>query len=131
LTDTFPALALAVEPGEADVMRQPPRDPKAQILFPAMLRQVGIYGALIAGCTLAAYAWGLTASGDAARASTLAFLTLAYGQIFHLGNARGDWPAVAQFAQQFAGLLTGDRDRQPRGIPVAAGSPKSDLDELC
>jgi Ca2+-transporting ATPase len=94
LTDTFPALALAVEPGEADVMRQPPRDPKAQILFPAMLRQVGIYGALIAGCTLAAYAWGLTASGDAARASTLAFLTLAYGQIFHLGNARSDDPVV-------------------------------------
>ena len=42
-----------------------------------------------------------------------------------------DWPAVAQFAQQFAGLLTGDRDRRPRGIPVAAGSPKSDRHELC
>ncbi|HEY9442943.1 MAG TPA: cation-transporting P-type ATPase [Gemmatimonadales bacterium] len=94
LTDTFPALALAVEPGEADVMRQPPRDPKAQILFPAMLWRVGIYGALIAGCTIAAYAWGLRGDGSTARASTLAFLTLAYGQIFHLGNARSDEPVV-------------------------------------
>ncbi len=27
ITDTFPALALAVEPGDRAVMRQPPRDP--------------------------------------------------------------------------------------------------------
>ena len=77
------------------MMRRPPRDPKAAILTPEMLRQVGVYGVLIAGCTLAALAWGLTgATGNATRASTLAFLTLAYGQIFHLGNARSVDPVV-------------------------------------
>ena len=42
-----------------------------------------------------------------------------------------DWPAVARFAQQFAGLLPGARDRLPPGTPVAAGALKADLDELC
>jgi Ca2+-transporting ATPase len=93
LTDTFPALALAVEPGEAGVMRQPPRDPKAAILSSGMLWRVGVYGAVIAGCTLAAFVWA-SRSGDPARASTLAFLTLAYAQIFHLGNARSTEPVV-------------------------------------
>ena len=83
LTDTFPALALAVEPGEADVLRQPPSDPRAAILSRAMVARILGYGALIAACTLAADAWG---------GSTLAFLTLALAQIFHLGNARSAEP---------------------------------------
>jgi Ca2+-transporting ATPase len=89
LTDTFPALALAVEPGEPDVMRQPPRDPRGAILSGRMLRSTALYGALIAVCSLAAFAWALSGGGDrASRASTLTFLTLAFAQIFHLGNAR-------------------------------------------
>jgi Ca2+-transporting ATPase len=93
LTDTFPALALAVEPGEAGVMRQPPRDPRAAILSAGMLWRVAVYGAVIAGCTLGAFVWA-SGSGDRARASTLAFLTLAYAQIFHLGNARSAEPVM-------------------------------------
>jgi Ca2+-transporting ATPase len=93
LTDTFPALALAVEPAEPNVMRQPPRDPAAALLSGAMLRAVAGYGALIAGATIAAYAWGLAAGPD--RARTMAFLTLALAQIFHLGNARGARPVLA------------------------------------
>ena len=39
VTDTFPALALAMEPGDADVMARPPRDPEAAILSPPFPRQ--------------------------------------------------------------------------------------------
>jgi Ca2+-transporting ATPase len=89
LTDTFPALALALEPGEPGVMRQRPRDPQAAILSAAMLRRIAGFGTLIALCSLAAFAWGMReAPRDASRASTLTFLTLAFAQIFHLGNAR-------------------------------------------
>src|SRR6185369_15157344 len=38
VTDTFPALALAVEPGEAGVMRRRPRDPSAALLSSGFLR---------------------------------------------------------------------------------------------
>jgi Ca2+-transporting ATPase len=86
VTDTFPALALAMEPGDADVMQRPPRDPQEAILSRSFLTSVFIYGALIAGVTLAAFAWALSYVPD--HATTIAFLTLALTQVFHLGNAR-------------------------------------------
>jgi Ca2+-transporting ATPase len=94
LTDTFPALALAVEPGEPDIMRQPPADPRAAILSPPALWSAVGYAVLIALTTLAAFAWGLR-RGDAAAAATLAFMTLAFAQVFHLGNARGEGPVLS------------------------------------
>jgi Ca2+-transporting ATPase len=104
LTDTFPALALAVEPGEAGVMRKPPPDPRAAILSgPAVWSALG-YALLIALATLAAFAWGLRRNG-AATAGTLAFMTLAFAQIFHLGNARSQGPVLSPrraFANRYA-----------------------------
>jgi Ca2+-transporting ATPase len=94
LTDTFPALALAVEPGEADVMRQPPRDPAAALLSGRALRSIGFYAALIGGASLAAYGCGLAMAG-AEVARTMAFMALALAQVFHLGNARGSGPVLA------------------------------------
>lgn len=87
VTDTFPALALAVEPGEEDVMRRPPRNPQAAILSPRFLLGVAFYGGLMTLVTLAAFVWGLR-TGDPVRAMTLAFSTLSLAQILHLGNAR-------------------------------------------
>jgi Ca2+-transporting ATPase len=86
VTDTFPALALAVEPGDQDVMRRPPRDPKAAMLSRAFLSSVAAYAALITAATLAAYIWALDAGLP--HATTVAFMTLALAQTFHLGNAR-------------------------------------------
>jgi Ca2+-transporting ATPase len=47
---------------------------------------VFVYGAVIAGVTLAAFVWALRYAPD--QATTIAFLTLALTQVFHLGNAR-------------------------------------------
>jgi Ca2+-transporting ATPase len=89
LTDTVPALALAVEPGDESVMRQPPRDPRAGILTRPMLRATAGYAVLIAVCSLGAYAWALRTGGASyGRTSTMVFMTLAFAQILHLGNAR-------------------------------------------
>jgi Ca2+-transporting ATPase len=93
LTDTFPALALAVEPGEPGIMRRPPPDPRAAILPGAALWPAVGYAVLIALATLAAFAWGLPRG--AGTAATLAFMTLAIAQIFHLGNARSAAPVLA------------------------------------
>ena len=42
-----------------------------------------------------------------------------------------DWQAVAQLAQEFAGLLPVGGGTADRGVPVAAASPKGDLDNVC
>jgi Ca2+-transporting ATPase len=86
ITDTFPALALAVEPGDPGVMRQPPRDPREAILSPGMLRSIAVYALLIATVTLVAFFLSGT---------TAAFMTLAFAQILHLGNARSSEPVLA------------------------------------
>jgi len=92
VTDTFPALALAMEPGDPDVMRRPPRDPDEAILSRGFLTGVLSYGLLITASTLAAFVWALDHAAD--HASTMAFMTLALAQIGHLGNARSTGPVV-------------------------------------
>jgi Ca2+-transporting ATPase len=93
ITDTFPALALAVEPADGDVMHRPPRSPDDAILSARFLVSISLYGALITASTMAAFAWGLAT--DPARATTMAFMTLALAQTGHLGNARSARPVLA------------------------------------
>jgi Ca2+-transporting ATPase len=102
VTDTFPALALAVEPGDQDVMRRPPRKPQEVILSRAFLAQIVLYGAVIAGTTLTVFVWALAYAP--AQAMTMCFMTLALAQILHLGNARSDQAVVTKraFTNPFA-----------------------------
>ena len=86
VTDTFPALALAMEPGNPDVMHRSPRHPDEALLSHGFLWRIVLYGGLITACTLGAFLWGLRVSP--AHANTICFMTLALAQIFHLGNAR-------------------------------------------
>jgi Ca2+-transporting ATPase len=86
LTDTFPALALAMEPGDTDVMQRPPRSPKEAILSRSFLAGVLFYAVLITAATLGAYLWALDNAPQ--KAVTMAFMTLAFAQVLHLGNAR-------------------------------------------
>lgn len=95
VTDTFPALALAFEPPEPGLMHRPPRAPQAAILSAGMVRSTIGYAVLIALCTLGAAWWGMRgAPAGSAYATTLAFMTLAVAQIFHLGNARSEGPVM-------------------------------------
>ncbi len=93
VTDTFPALALAMEPADADVMRRPPRHPGEAILSRAFLTSILFYGALITASTLVAFAWAQPSDSD--RARTIAFMTLAIAQVLHLGNARSQSPVLS------------------------------------
>jgi Ca2+-transporting ATPase len=72
-----------------------------------MVRLTVGYAVLIAAVSVAAFVWGLSGSsgGDQGRARSLAFLTLAFAQIFHLGNARSELPVTAPgraLSNQFA-----------------------------
>jgi P-type Ca2+ transporter type 2C len=96
VTDVFPAMALAVEPAEPDVMRRPPRSPQEGILSRRFLVLIAAHAALITVATLGAFLWALRGEGanDPARAVTIAFMALALGQIAHVLNARGDRPVL-------------------------------------
>ncbi|PYO01190.1 MAG: ATPase [Candidatus Rokuibacteriota bacterium] len=88
LSDVFPALALAVEPGAPDVMKRPPRDPAQPLLGRADLAGLGAEAAVLTATTLAAHRLALAGSGDAARAATVAFSALTTSQILHALNCR-------------------------------------------
>jgi Ca2+-transporting ATPase len=96
VTDTFPAIALAFEPGEPNVMRRPPVSPQAAILSGSMARMTTGYAGLIALATLAAAWWARHTYPDLpAHPTTVAFMTLAVTQALHLGNARSREPVLA------------------------------------
>jgi Ca2+-transporting ATPase len=94
VTDTFPALALAAEPGDKRVMLRSPRMPRSGLVSRAALIRIGAFAVLIASVTLAAYIWTLNTSR--AEASTIAFVVLGLAQILHLGNARSHHPVLSR-----------------------------------
>ncbi len=92
VTDSLPALAIGVEPGEYDVMQKKPRDPKQEIMDKDFIKQASIQGALIAVCVIGAFGIGLTV--DASAASTMAFSTLTLARLLHGFNCRSEHSLV-------------------------------------
>ena len=82
VTDTFPALALGVEPGESNIMKRAPRDSRKALLGGGEWLSIGFMGLMEAVVALAAYAIGFFAFNDGTVATTMAFVTLAAAQLF-------------------------------------------------
>lgn len=89
VTDVFPALSLGWEPAERDIMHRSPRDPDRAILTNRFKLRILVQGAVLALGTLAAYLYALNVTGDVAASRTVAFVTLAVVQLFHVFNVRG------------------------------------------
>ena len=95
VTDVFPALALAAEPAEPDIMRIPPRDPQAAILSGRFLGLTGLYGLMLTVATLGTFLWSLgIREVEHEKAITIGFMTLALSQLFHVFNARSSGPVL-------------------------------------
>jgi Ca2+-transporting ATPase len=87
VTDTFPALAMALDPASPDMMRRRPRDPTEPLLGLRLLALIGWQGILLAAATLAAFV--LVRNNHAVDGGvTAAFLTLALAQTAHAFNTR-------------------------------------------
>ena len=93
ITDTLPAIALGVDPGDNDVMKRKPRDPKESFFARGAGVRAIIAGSLIGALTLAAFYFGLHEYGFGltsehiseevlSYARTMAFVVLAASQLF-------------------------------------------------
>ena len=87
VTDGLPALALVVDPPEADVLQRPPRHPDEPMLGRAQWRFIITTGLLQAVATLGVFVWALSAR-DLTEARNLAFSVLVFGELFRAFAAR-------------------------------------------
>jgi len=82
VTDGLPALALAGERAEADVMERPPRNPAESFFAHGTGFHILWVGFLMAGLTLAVQAWAI--GSDIEAWQTMVFTTLAFNQLAHV-----------------------------------------------
>lgn len=90
LTDLLPAIALAAEPAEVDVMAQHPNGTRHAIVDGHDLWRYGKEGGVLAAGTLAASALTAWRHGNGMRAGTVGFDALVLGQMLHTFYCRSD-----------------------------------------
>ncbi|MFN7948085.1 MAG: cation-transporting P-type ATPase [Blastocatellia bacterium] len=88
VTDIFPGLALAVEPGGPDVMRRRPASPQASLLSSDFIRLIVWQGVMLTAIIMGAYGWALNEYGPGAHARTMALFALIGVQLGHTFNCR-------------------------------------------
>lgn len=87
ITDSFPALALGVEPMDPDVMNEKPRNPKASIFSEGLGTRIILQGIMLSCISLFTYRYSEIHFGvDVAR--TMTFTVLACCQLAHAVNAK-------------------------------------------
>jgi len=93
VTDGFPALALAVEPAEPDVMEHPPHDPKEGIFargLGAYMLRIGVVFTLISVSMMVWAYYEAQQDGNPERWRTMVFTTLCLAQMGHAIAVRSD-----------------------------------------
>ncbi|MGR3362632.1 MAG: cation-translocating P-type ATPase [Maritimibacter harenae] len=89
VTDVFPAFALGLGKGDGREMQRPPRDPDEAIMAGPQWWRVGLLGLSLTLATLGAFGFALFGLDVPAPAAvTVAFLTLAAGQLWNVFNVR-------------------------------------------
>jgi Ca2+-transporting ATPase len=88
-SDVFPALALAMEPPEPDVLERPPRDPATPIVGVQDAWHLAREASLLCSGALGVYGMVLV-RGGAARAGSATFMTLSCAQLLHALSARSE-----------------------------------------
>jgi len=105
-TDGLPALALAVDPAEPDLMRRPPRDPRVGIFTRPVLTLMAAGGLWSALVNLSMFAWALNSGRELDESMTMVFVGLVLIQFFKAYNYRSDrWSVLIRpFANKWLNL---------------------------
>ena len=105
VTDSLPALALAFDPANDDIMKRKPVKPGKGVFTKGMTWRIVYQGIMIGGLTLAAFMIGLATTkapiGDLTLeqskievGQTMAFVTLALSELVHVFNIRNNNKSV-------------------------------------
>jgi len=96
VTDGFPALALAVEPPEENLMRRRPRPPDAKMISGRRGRAIFWHGLIIAFSSLASFVWARAMIGDDLKATQfVTFTVTAFAQLFFVLSCRSERATVS------------------------------------
>jgi Ca2+-transporting ATPase len=93
-TDGLPALALAVDPPEDDLMRRPPRDPRTGIFTRPVILLMLVGGLWSTVVNLGLFIWALNSGRSVQEATTMTFVSLVLIEFFKAYNFRSDRHSV-------------------------------------
>jgi Ca2+-transporting ATPase len=93
-TDGLPALALAVDPPEADLMRRPPRNARTGIFTRPVVMLMTLGGLWSTLINLGLFNWALSSGRSLVEAMTMTFVSLVLIQFFKAYNFRSDRNSV-------------------------------------
>jgi Ca2+-transporting ATPase len=105
-TDGLPALALAVDPPEPDLMQRKPRNPRIGIFTRPVVSLMLVGGLWSAVVNLSLFAWALNSGHSIEEAMTMTFVSLVLIQFFKAYNFRSDRHSVLNkpFANKWLNL---------------------------
>jgi P-type Ca2+ transporter type 2C len=93
-TDGLPALALAVDPPEEDVMNRPPRRSRTGIFTRPVVLLMLVGGVWSTVINLGLFTWALNSGRSLTEAMTLTFISLVLIQFFKAYNYRSDRTSI-------------------------------------
>jgi Ca2+-transporting ATPase len=99
-TDGLPALALAIDPPESDLMRRLPRNPHVNIFTPSVVILMLVGGGWSAFANLLLFMWGQSRQFPIEESMTLVFVSLCLTEFFKAFSFRSDHHFL--FKQPFA-----------------------------
>jgi len=88
VTDVFPALAMGFETPETDLMVRPPRNPSESLINSRFKWRIATQALVITSGPLIAFAFTVHRGMGLSGCRTVAFMTLALGQLLHVFNVR-------------------------------------------
>ncbi len=105
-TDGLPALALAVDPPEADLMSRPPRNPRTGIFTRPVVTLMALGGLWSTLVNLGLYIWARNSGRSDLETMTMTFISLVLIQFFKAYNFRSDRHSVLNqpFANKWLNL---------------------------
>lgn len=99
VTNSIQSVGLALEPGEGDEMRRPPRPPQESLFNPVMLRRVLISGVVMGGLAFISFYWLLQQGWEVETARNSVLLLMVLFENVQVFNSRSESRSI--FRQPF------------------------------